>query len=162
MLLGSLATCLLMELASADTPDSSATPRVVLGTNEYLAAGADAIRAGQYDDGIRLTLIGLERGADSVRNRAAGLANLCAAHVAKSEPAEAIPYCTESLRLNGANWRAHSNRSHAYFLQGNYTAAAVDNETAAALSPNSAHVRMIREMLNERRLLPSITIEEHH
>jgi regulator of sirC expression with transglutaminase-like and TPR domain len=90
------------------------------------------------------------------------LANLCAAHVAKSEPAEAITYCAESLRLNGANRRAHSNRSHAYFLQGNYTEAAVDNEAAAALSANSAHVRMIREMLNERRLQPSITIEEHH
>jgi tetratricopeptide (TPR) repeat protein len=144
----------------AEPPDEGTTPVVVLGSDEYLAAGADAIRAGQFDDGIRLTLIGIER-ATSDRNRAAGLANLCAAHVAKREPDRALPYCTESLALNDGNWRAYSNRSQAYFIKGMYAEAAKDNEAAAALAPSAAHVRMIRSMLNERMLQPSITIEEH-
>jgi hypothetical protein len=45
-------------------------------------------------------VVGVERGADSIRNRAAGLANFCAAYVAKNEPDRAIRYCTESLSVN--------------------------------------------------------------
>jgi tetratricopeptide (TPR) repeat protein len=140
-------------------PESSAAT-VTLGVDEYLLAGADAIRGGQFDDGIRLTLIGLKRGPNA-RNRAAGLANLCSAYISKNEPDNAIPYCNESLTLNDANWRVFSARSQAYLIKGMYAEAAKDNEAAAALAPNAAHVRMIRSMLNERMLQPSITIEEH-
>src|SRR5690606_9908637 len=46
--------------------------RSVLGErNPVLAAGADAIRAGRYDDGIRLTLQGLESETVSQRLRSA-------------------------------------------------------------------------------------------
>lgn len=134
---------------------------LVVGGNQYLAAGADAIRAGRFDDGIRLTRIGLERDLPNTFDRAAGLANLCAAHVAKEEPDEAIPYCTESLSLNGSNWRAYSNRSHAYMLKKMYSEAALDNNAAAALSPDADHVLMIRGMLNELSLRPRVTMEEH-
>ena len=64
---------------SQEQPDS----RTVLGVaNEYLAAGAEAIRLKEYDEGIRLTKIGLER-PTSPRDRSAALSNLCAAHAAK-------------------------------------------------------------------------------
>src|SRR3970040_961804 len=97
-----------------DPPDS----RTVLGGgNEYLSAGADAIRAGSYEEGIRLTAMGLER-SPTHSDRAAALSNLCAAHAAKGEPDRAISYCSESLALNEHNWRAYSNRSYAYLLKG--------------------------------------------
>src|SRR5690606_10933489 len=134
---------------------------VVIGASEYLSAGADAIRAGDFDEGIRLTTIGLKRQARTLRERAAGLANLCAAHVAKEQPDESIPYCDESLELFSGNWRAYSNQSHAYFHKGMYEAAARDNEAAAALRPNAAHVTMIRGMLNEQSLTPRITMREN-
>jgi len=134
---------------------------VVIGASEYLSAGADAIRAGNYDEGIRLTTIGLQRQARTLRDRAAGLANLCAAYVAKEEPDAAIPYCDESIELFDGNWRAYSNRSHAYLLKGMLEEAARDNAAAAALSPRAAHVQMIRGMLNERKLKPRITMQEH-
>lgn len=134
---------------------------IVIGASEYLSAGADAIRAGNYDEGIRLTTIGLQRQARTLRDRAAGLANLCAAYVAKEEPDAAIPYCDESIELFDGNWRAYSNRSHAYLLKGMLEEAARDNAAAAALSPRAAHVQMIRGMLNERKLKPRITMQEH-
>lgn len=134
---------------------------VVIGASEYLSAGADAIRRGNYDEGIRLTTIGLQRQARTVRDRAAGLANLCAAYVAKHEPDKALPYCNESIELYDGNWRAFSNRSHAYLLKGMLDEAARDNATAAAMRPNAPHVQMIRGMLNERNLTPRITMQEH-
>jgi tetratricopeptide (TPR) repeat protein len=157
-----LASCVLAAAAfgpaRCDEPERFSG--VVLGVNESLAAGADAVRAGRFDEGIRLTLIGLDRRPVSPRDRAAGLANLCAAYVAKEEPDRAIPYCDESLELNSGNWRAYSNRSHAYLLKNMYAEAAADNDAAWTLSPNAAHVKMIREVLNELRLRPRITMQE--
>jgi tetratricopeptide (TPR) repeat protein len=135
--------------------------RLSVGTNEYLAAGADAIRAAQYDDGIRLTLRGLELEPQGTRNRAAGLANLCAAYVAKTQPDAALPYCSRALELDAGNWRVYSNRSRAYFIKGMLREAAADNDAAAAIAPNAAHVKMMRGLLNERLLKPQVILEEH-
>src|SRR5688500_19145973 len=63
-----VASCLMLGSAFAqrqaipeltqEQPDS----RTVLGVaNEYLAAGAEAIRIKEYDEGIRLTKLGLDR-----------------------------------------------------------------------------------------------------
>jgi tetratricopeptide (TPR) repeat protein len=141
-------------------PDGSAMS-TTFGGDEYLFAGADAIRAGQFDDGIRLTLIGLAR-VVSTRNRAAGLANLCAAYVSKREPDAALPFCAEALRLAPGNWRAYTARSQAYFQKGLLAEAARDNEAAAAINPNAAHVKMMLGKINERRLQPQIVVEDHH
>jgi tetratricopeptide (TPR) repeat protein len=138
-------------------PDS----RTVLGVaNEYLAAGAEAIRAGQYDDGIRLTKLGLDRPA-SPRDRAAALSNLCAAHAAKKEPDTAIVYCTESLGINEANWRAYSNRAYAYYLKRQFAQADSDLDVALSINPNAKQMPQIRGLMNERRLRGRVTMEEH-
>lgn len=138
-----------------------ADSRTVLGVgNEYLAAGAEAIRARQYDDGIRLTQLGLDRGA-SQRDRAAGLSNLCAAFAAKGDADSAIARCTESIAINGENWRAYSNRSYAYYLKGRYAEADSDLAIAIDMNPLARQVAQIRGMINERTLRPNITVEEH-
>jgi tetratricopeptide (TPR) repeat protein len=159
--LGGLIIGLMASLGWAQPEPADTRNVIVIGAGQYLSAGADAIRLGRYDEGIRLTLIGLEHDSPSVMNRAAGLANLCAAHVAKEEPDAAIPYCNESLSLNGRNWRAYSNRSHAYLLKGMYEEAKLDNDAAAAISPNADHVEMVRGLINEQRLRPRITLGEH-
>lgn len=134
---------------------------VIGGGNTLLAAGAEAIRYGRYDDGIRLTLMGLERPGNSERNRSAALSNLCAAHAAKEEPDIAIEYCTESLELDPDNWRALSNRSYAYWLKAMYPEATVDLEAATAINPRARQISQIRGMLNEAGLRPRIIMEDH-
>jgi len=135
--------------------------RTVLGIgNEYLAAGAEAMRARQYDDGIRLTEIGLER-ESSPLIRADALSNLCAAYAAKGQPDPAIVHCTESIAINDANWHAFSNRSYAYYLKGLYALADADLAVAVGMNPAARQVAQIRGMLNERTLRPSVTVEEH-
>lgn len=146
--------------AAAQTEPTADSRTVIGGGNEYLSAAADAIRAGQYDDGIRLTMIGLERGP-TLNDKAAALSNLCAAHAAKGDADLAIQHCTESLALNERNWRAYSNRSYAYYLKGNYTQARSDVDAAAAISPNARQVLQIQGMINERVLRPSVIMEEH-
>ncbi|MGD8810845.1 MAG: tetratricopeptide repeat protein [Gammaproteobacteria bacterium] len=139
------------------TPDT----RSVFGPqNELLYAGAEAIRFGRYEEGIRLTLLGLERKGNSDRNRAAGLSNLCAAFAATNDPDAAIRYCTESLEVSELNWQAWSNRSYAYWLKAMYEEAASDLERAMAINDQARQLSQIRGMLNEAGLRPRIVTED--
>jgi tetratricopeptide (TPR) repeat protein len=139
-----------------------ADSRTVLGVeNEYLTAGAVAIRARQYDEGIRLTHLGLER-PTSPRNRSAALSNLCAAHAAKRQPDVAIDYCNQSLELNNENWHAYSNRAYVYYLKKMFDQADADLDVALTLNPSARQMPQIRGMMNERRLRGRITMEEHN
>jgi tetratricopeptide (TPR) repeat protein len=147
--------------AAAQAVQEKAGSRTVLGTNEYLSAGADAIRGGQYDEGIRLTELGMQRSTLTKGDRSAALSNLCAALAAKHEVQRAIDACTESLILNDKNWRAFSNRSYAYYLKGQYRKANADLRAAAAINPDARQVARIRGMVNERNLQPSVIVEEH-
>jgi tetratricopeptide (TPR) repeat protein len=161
-ILKGLAMCLVASPSFAQLEDAPADSRTVLGGgNPFLAAGADAIRAGQYDEGIRLTNLGLDRGDNKESDRAAALSNLCAAYAAKHMPDRAIELCTESLAVSDGNWRAFSNRSYAYWLKGMLAEATVDLDAAAAISPNAKQVQQIRAMINEAGLQPRVTLEEH-
>jgi tetratricopeptide (TPR) repeat protein len=145
---------------SVETP--AADSRIVIGAgNELLSAGAEAIRYGRYDDGIRLTLLGLERPGNSDRIRAAALSNLCAAHAAKEEPDQAIDYCGQSIDIDEHNWRAYSNRAYAYWLKGMYPEAEVDLEAAVSINANARQILQLRGMLNEAGLRPRVIMEDH-
>ncbi len=153
---------LLVASLAAFLPEASAQPdsRSVFGERTpLLAAGADAIQAGRYDDGIRLTIEGLEKETVSSRLKAAALANLCAAHAAKGEADVAIGFCDESVELDPSNWRAYSNRSYAYWQKGLYAEATADIDAAARLAPDAPQIAAIRGLINEKTLLPRVTME---
>jgi tetratricopeptide (TPR) repeat protein len=144
-------------LQEREAPES----RIVFGPkNEYLARGADAMRAGSYDEGILLTRQGLDRPGNTALERAAGLSNLCAGYAAKELPDLAISLCTEALALNDRTWQAYSNRSYAYWLKGMYAQAEDDLEAAEALSPRARQIAQIRGMINEAGLRPHVTVED--
>ena len=134
--------------------------RTVLGTNDYLAQGAEQIRLRQYDEGIRLTSIGLVQ-ASSNNERAAALSNLCAAYAAKGNAEQAIDYCTQSIALREDNWRAYSNRSYAYYLKGQYREANQDLDIAASINPDAPTIEKIRGLINEKSLRATVTVEDH-
>jgi tetratricopeptide (TPR) repeat protein len=150
----------LVASAAAAQVEDRAQNRTVIGMNEFLAAGAEEIRVGKYDEGIRLTNLGLME-APSVAERAAALSNLCAAYAAKGKPDEAIDYCTQSIALKDHNWRAYSNRSYAFYLKGQYKKAHEDLEIAASINPEARQIAKIRGMINERSLMPSVIMEDH-
>lgn len=156
VLLG-LAAC----LASSPLWGQADSRSIIGAGNEFLTAGAFAIRVGQYDEGIRLTHLGLTRYQPSTADRAAAESNLCAAYAASGDPDVAIEHCTESLRLQGRNWRAYSNRSYAHYLLGNLSEATFDLDSAAAINANARQVVQLRGMINERGLRPQVIMEDH-
>ena len=164
--IGALALCVVSAsvFGQAHRPARSpeqAESRATLGVrNEFLRAGSEALLAEQYDEGIRLTKLGLEL-ATAPRDRAVALSNLCAGHAAKDEPDIAIDYCTESLAINEENWRAYSNRAYAYYLKRMFDEADRDLDRALSINPKARQMPRIRGMMNERRLRGRVTIEEH-
>ena len=152
------ACCLVASTVYPQTTDN----RTIIGAgNEFLSAGSFAIRMGQYDEGIRLTHLGLTRYQPSQDDRASALSNLCAAHAAKVEPDIAIPYCDESIDMNDQDWRAFVNRSYAYFLKGMLTKAEESLVIATDINPSAKQVLEIRGMINEMGLRPRVIMEDH-
>ena len=149
-------------LVASTVRGQAADNRTIIGAgNEFLSAGSFAIRMGQYDEGIRLTHLGLTRYQPSRADRASALSNLCAAHAAKGEPDIAIPLCDESIEITERNWRAFSNRSYAFFLKGMLTEATESLTLAADINPSAKQVVQIRGMINEVGLRPRVIMEDH-
>lgn len=119
----------------------------VLGpTNADLYEGAQALMAGDAEEGLRRTLRGLEF-ETSKRDRTAGLSNVCAGYTMIGEPEKGLPYCNEALELNDQNWRALSNRALVFVNLGQYEEAEADLQKAEAIAPNARTVKVVRSML---------------
>ena len=137
------------------------TSRSVFGIgNELLAVGSEAMLAGRWQDGIRLTLAGLEEVGVKDAQRAGGYSNLCGAYAALNQPNLAIDYCTLSIEIDEDNWHAWSNRSYAYWLKDQYDRAGEDLERAMSINEGARQLFQIRGMLNEAGLRPRIEMED--
>lgn len=116
-------------------PNQSAT---VLGpTNPKLADGAAALDAGHVEEGIRLTLAGLNMPTPT-RDRAAGYSNLCAGYAMLKQWDEALKYCDTAISLDTNNWRAFNNRAAVYVGKGQYDRAVSDIRAGLDIAPDSS------------------------
>jgi tetratricopeptide (TPR) repeat protein len=112
------------------------TNEMVLGANPELADGAVAMMQQEWQRGIDLTRAGLAS-AVSVNDRAAGLANLCAAHAALKRFEEALGYCDQSLALSDGNWRTWQNRAACHLALGNVDQALRDLQRGLSINPEA-------------------------
>lgn len=142
--------------AQADDEPRSIT--VISGVNASLAAAADALRIGDAEGAIRLSLQGLED-VLSPDDRAAALSNLCAAYTLAEQYELAIGSCTEALATQ-ERWQAYHNRALAYLHERQLDAAGRDIEAGLALYPESkllAKARAALEEMRQRRAPPPVT-----
>ena len=129
----SLATTLLLVAAAVQADTASKT---VLGNNEYLAAGSRALMLGEYEEGVRLSLLGLRAETRRI-HRARALSNLCAGYAGAREYPHALEACNAAIELNSGNWRAYNNRSLALIGLGRFADARRDLEKALSIRPES-------------------------
>jgi tetratricopeptide (TPR) repeat protein len=134
---------------------------VIGPTNPNLKYGADALLAGDADEGVRLTLLGLvyARGA---RERQTAKSNLCAGYLMLREYDTALAYCNEVLGENDGHWRAYSNRALIYVKLGQFDDAERDLEKGEAISPSSRKLKAVRRMLLDATnpVSPTIVIDD--
>ncbi|MDH3531444.1 MAG: hypothetical protein OEO82_00865 [Gammaproteobacteria bacterium] len=150
--------CLLLVSADVLSQDT----RTVIGpTNPELQYGADALLAGDAQEGVRLTLAGLKQ-AGSARERHTAWSNLCAGYVMLEQYQTALEYCNQVLEENDRHWRAYSNRALVNIKLQRYAAAEQDLQHGESLAPNSRTLQAVRAMLLDavEPVAPSIVIDD--
>lgn len=149
-------SCLLVQIGDAQES------RTILGpANPELAQGADEFLAGNAEEGVRLTLLGL-RHQTGRRDRIAGLSNLCAGYFMLDQLDDALRYCNLALAEDDQNWRAYNNRALIYVTRERYLEAEQDILKGQQLAPNSRNLKIVRSMLLDATdpVSPNIIIDE--
>jgi tetratricopeptide (TPR) repeat protein len=145
-----LALFLLFATGAGAGQDSAQSITVLGPSNQHLADGAAALETGRYDEGIRLSLAGLEV-ANNRRDEAAGHSNVCAGYAALKRWQEALPHCNRSLELYRENWRAFNNRAAVYVGLKLYDFAMTDVNAGLELAPDSRILHKSLEVVKEHR-----------
>lgn len=148
--------CLTISIATAQESKTVIGP-----SNPDLFHGANALKAGDGEEGVRLTLLGLQYAA-SRRDRLTGMSNLCAGYIMLEQLETAISYCDQVLEENDQHWRAYSNRALAYVKLGQFDEAEQDLRKAEALAEHARTVKIVRSMLLDATdpVAPHIVIDE--
>jgi tetratricopeptide (TPR) repeat protein len=142
---------LLLYASGAGAAQDSAQSITVLGApNIRLAEGSVALEMGRFEEGIRLSLAGLEV-SNTRRDEAAGHSNVCAGYAALKRWHEALPHCNRSLELDRENWRAFNNRAAVYVGLKLYDFAMTDVNSGLELAPRSRILHKSLEVVKEHR-----------
>ena len=146
------ATALLLgHAARAEDILHSAQSASVFGpANPLLARGTEALQAGHYEEGVRLTLEGLDQ-PNSDRDKAAAHSNVCAGYVALKRFQEALVHCNLALELDRNNWRTFNNRAAAFVGLKKYDLAMTDVNSGLALAPDSETLLKSKEVVIQHR-----------
>jgi len=147
-------------LTICDSPAQES--KTVIGpSNPDLYYGANALLAGDAEEGVRLTLLGLQH-ESSRRDRMTAMSNLCAGYIMLEQLETALSYCDQVLEMNDYHWRAFSNRALAYIKLERYEEAEQDLQKAEALAANARTVKIVRSMLLDATdpVSPHIVIDD--
>lgn len=147
--------------AQAPARQSDAAAKTVIGPgNIDLADGAAALRAGDAEQGVRLTQRGLR--SANAEDRVAGYSNLCAGLVMLGRLDEALDACDRAIELDDRHWRSYSNRALVYLKQERYPEAERDIASVEALSPNAHTLGKLRAMYRDAvdPVTPSVIIDD--
>lgn len=155
--------CLLLHVqpAPAQNSDDNEVKTVLGPRNPNLVDGANELLAGNAEEGIRLTRLGLDV-AVGQRERQAGLGNICAGYVMLKQYDEALEFCNEALAEYDRNWRALCNRALIYIKKGRLEEAAADLERGEEIAPNARALKEVRGMYRDATdpVTESITIDD--
>lgn len=133
-------------LLAAFPAASTEEAKTVLGpSNVYLYDGASALMAGNGEDGVRLTLKGLES-AHGAREERIGHANLCAGFLMTGQPETALVHCNWVLERDPRHWRTYNNRALVYMRLERYEEAEEDIRKGQELRPGSKNLKIVKGM----------------
>lgn len=148
-------------LAYSQLAAEAETKSVIGPRNVPLTDGANALISGDAEEGIRLTLRGLDL-AQGDRELKAGHANLCAGYVLIYKPLTALQHCNWVLERDPEHWRTYNNRALAYLQLERFEESEADIARGQGLRPNSTNLKVVKGMLLDETdpVIPNVEVDE--
>ena len=148
-------------LASSPAQSTEESKTVIGPENIFIADGANALMAGDGEEGVRLTLIGLKR-ANSTHQRKIAHSNLCAGYLLLNQLETALKHCDWVLDLDPMHWRTYNNRALVYMRLERFEEAEEDIRKGQAIRPKSEKLKTVKGMyLDETQpVTPNIEVDE--
>ncbi len=153
---------LLIAGAAASADEQKAQSKTVIGPrNINLHDGANALLAGDIEEGVRLTALGLEHAA-TTRERKIGHSNLCAGYLMLEQLETALWHCNWVLERDENHWRTYNNRALVYLAMERYEESEADIRRGQSLNPRSEKLKEVKGMyLDEvEPVMENITIDD--
>ena len=126
--------------------DESSPSKSVIGpTNMYLFDGANELLAGNVDEGVKLTMRGLEL-AQGLREEKVGHANLCAGFMMLGQPDTALVHCNWVLERDQYHWRTYNNRALVYLRLERFEESDADIKRGQEINPRSEKLKEVKGM----------------
>ncbi len=156
-------TVLTVLVLLASVPAAAAEEsKVVIGPrNIELHDGAQALMAGNGEEGVRLTLLGLAS-AHGIRELRSAHVNLCAGYIMIGRPEEALVHCDWVIERFPENWRTYNNRALVNLALGRLDEAEADISKGQEINPNSKNLKIVKGMYRDRvePVVPHVEIDE--
>ncbi len=126
--------------------DQETGSKTVLGPrNVYLYDGANTLKAGDGEEGVRLTMLGLQS-AHGKRELQAAHANLCAGFLMLEQFQTALGHCDWVLERYENHWRSYNNRALVYLFLERYEESEADIRRGQELNPRSETLKEVKGM----------------
>jgi tetratricopeptide (TPR) repeat protein len=150
-----------MLLVSPPVISDEESKTVIGPENIFLADGANALKAGDGEDGVRLTLLGLQR-ANGTRQEKIAHSNLCAGYLLLNQLETALEHCDWVLDLDPMHWRTYNNRALVYMRLERFDEAEEDIRKGQEIRPKSEKLKTVKGMyLDETEpVSPNIEVDE--
>jgi len=153
--------------------DVEADSKTVIGPrNLYLYDGANALMAGNPEEGVSLTLRGLEV-AHGLREKKIAHANLCAGFLLLGQAETALVHCDWVLERDPNHWRSYNNRALVYLRLQRFDESEADIRKGQELNPRSEKLKEVKGMyldevqpvdeeitIDDRRNKPQLPLEQ--
>ena len=137
-------------------------PRFVIGSsNPDLYKGARALLAERYEEGIRLTLLGLEAANDK-KGEEVALSNLCAGYTNMGDYESALKFCDILVQRNDKLWRPYNSLALIYVSTKQYDKAEQALIKGEALNPGAQSMKIARALYMDatQPVTPGIEIDD--
>lgn len=121
-------------------------PTYVIGSaNPHIYEGAQALLRGHDEEGIRLTLKGLQV-ASGRKEEEVALSNLCAGYTNLGDYETALKYCDLLLQRNDQLWRPYNSKALIYISMKRYEKAEEELIKGEALNAGARSMKIARAL----------------
>lgn len=167
-----LLAILSLAVIHAYAEDGPGSKTVIGPRNIFLYDGANALMAGDSEEGVRLTMQGLEA-AHGRREKKIGHANLCAGFLLIDQLRTALEHCNWVLEHDPYHWRTYNNRAIVYLKLERFEESEADIKRGLELNPKSENLKEVKGMyldevspvreyiiIDDRRIEPLSPVED--